>query len=85
MSLVKKAAGHLKALREHNGLSKEQFATLIGKHRPAVSRWEAGTDLLTMKTFDEICASLQLDPTGFLCADPKRSLSAEVIARASKA
>ena len=70
MSLGKKAAEHLKALRIYNNLTAEEFASLIGVHRQAVNRWESGRTMLTMKSFDEICKKLGLMPETFICGKP---------------
>ena len=79
MSLSKKAAEHLKALRIYNGLNTEQFAKLIGQKREAVSRWEHGRQDLRMKTFDKICTDLGLEPENFICGLPEVKLDIDKI------
>jgi tetratricopeptide (TPR) repeat protein len=52
----------LKAFRKRRGLTQQQLATAIGKHRNAISRWEQGDFLPESKaTVLELAKALRLD------------------------
>lgn len=67
MSLGQKAANHLKALRLFNKLGTEEFAKRIGVARQLLTRWESGKAIMSMKSYDDACAALDLPPAEFIC------------------
>ena len=63
---------NLRAYRERRGLSKEDFAELVGVHRTYLGSVERGERNLTLRTVERIAERLRLDPRPLL-DPPKRS------------
>jgi transcriptional regulator with XRE-family HTH domain len=71
MGISTKAAAQLKRLREHNGLSVQEFADLVDLKRQAVSRWEHGGTSLSLRIFDQVCEKLGVDAEAVMCGNPE--------------
>jgi transcriptional regulator with XRE-family HTH domain len=57
---------NLRAYRQAQGLSQEEFADVIGVHRTYMGAVERGERNLTLRSVERIAAKLRLKPTDLL-------------------
>jgi len=51
-----KTAENIKRFRLAKGLTQEQLATMMGKHKTAVSHWEQGENKLYVSDLEKLCS-----------------------------
>jgi transcriptional regulator with XRE-family HTH domain len=79
-----RTAENIKRFRLEKGMTQEQLADVMGKHKTAVSNWERGENKMTVTDLEQLCVILGCTPEeliGWESPEEKTKVSADMVAR----